>query len=506
MSADEAPADPPIVGAAERAFLRSHATATEHAHRKGDERLTGWLEAFEAEHAQVIRTALAEALNNDALPPVARAILAPLAAPEHQTQVLLGAVAAYAVLSSFVSAALAPAVSGLQQVAWDAAPVMPLTPQELAVAVLKGWVDQGDAAGEARKFGIDPDRFGVLVASNGEPPGPQELMQALRRGIIDDGRFALGIRESRVRPEWIDVLYALRYSPVPVGEVLSAAVQGHLSQAEAAHRIDVAGLNPEDFDWLYQTHGRPPGIEMLIQLWHRGAITEDVVRQAIRESDVKDKYIDAIIAGGRHLMPERTVVSAIRQGVFTPQQGIEHLLELGFNADDAASLASEAKSTRTLAQKELSLSMIEQLYVEHLIPRATAAQMITALRYDAADTEFILSLADHARHFRMQQAAIGRVHTRYVSHKITRADASTALDKIGMDAAGRDDALTLWDYEREANTPSLSLSQLQGAIRRKVISFDRFRSGVLALGYAETDLLPLYSEAFPPTSAPTKLP
>lgn len=506
MSDNDQAGAPPLVAAAEEAFTRAHRTATEHATAHRNANLTNWLEAFEAEHAAVIRAALGEALQHPDFPPMVRDILGGIADPEHQTQVLLGAVAAYAIVSQFVNAALAPAVSGVQQVAWDAAPVQPLTPQELAVAVLKGWVSEADAAAEAKKWGTDADRFGVLVASNGEPPGPQELMQALRRGIIDEGRFALGIRESRVRPEWTDVFYALRYQPVPVGEVLSAAVQGHLSTAEAAHRIDIAGLNPADFDWLYQTHGRPPGIEMLIQLWHRGAISEDVVRQAIRESDVKDKYIDAIIEGGRHLMPERTVVSAIRQGVFTRDEGITHLLELGFNAADAAALADEAKSTRTQTQRDLSLSMIEQLYLERMITRPQAAAMITKLRYDAQDTEFILSLTDHARHFRMQQAAIGRIHTRFVSHKMTKAEASTALDKLGMDTTGRDDALTLWEYEREANVPSLTLSQLQGAIRRGVITFDRFRADVLALGYPESDLLPLYAEAWPPASAPKKLP
>jgi hypothetical protein len=496
----------PLIHAAEQAFSRAHERMTSHAHKAGDKRLTDWLEAFEAEHADVLRVALAEALANDDLPDVARAVLAPLADPAHQTQVLLGAVAAYSVLSQFVSAALAPATSAVSQVAWKALPELPLPPQELAVAVLKGWVDEASATTEAAKSGVNADRFGVLVATSGEPPGPEQLMQALRRGIIDDARFATGIRESRIRPEWIDVLYALRYSPVPVGEVLSAAVQNHLSPAEAKHRIDVAGLNPDDYEWLYETHGRPPGIQMLIQLWHRGAIDLATVEQAIRESDVKNKYVDAIVAGGRHLMPERTVVSAIRQGVFTNEEGIQHLLELGFNAADAAALAAEAKSTRVTVQKELSLSMIETMYAERLITRPVAAQLITKLRYDASEVEMILSLADHTRHYRMQQAAMGRIHTRYVSHKMTRAQASTALDALNIDPAGRDDALTLWTYEREANVPTLSLSQLQGAVRREVITFPEFKSRVLALGYAEADLLPLYAEAWPPTSAPNKLP
>lgn len=505
--ASEAPDDaPPLVSAAEQAIHRAHAAMLDRARVAGDSRLTEWLEAFEQEHAGVIRTALAQAMAHPDFPPMVKELLDGIANPEHQTQVLLGAVAAYAIVSQFVSAALAPAVSGVQQIAWDAAPELPLSPQELAVAVLKGWLDVGAAAGEARKFGLNADRFGVLVATNGEPPAPEQLMQALRRKIIDRGRFDQGIRESRIRPEWTDVLHELRYQPVPVGEVLSAVVQGHISEAEARHRIDVAGLNPSDFPWLYATHGRPPGTEMLIQLWHRGAITLATLEQAIRESDVKDKYIPAIVAGGRHLMPERTVVSAIRQGVLTYDEGIAHLLELGFTAADAATLAKEAKSTRVQTQRDLSLGMIESLYAERLIPRAEASALIGKLHYDAAETEMILSLADHSRHYRMTQAAVQRVHTRYVSHKMTRAQASTALDKLGMDAAGRDDALTLWTYEREDNVPTLTLSQLQGAIRRKVITFARFREGVLALGYPESDLLVLYAEAFPPTSAPTSLP
>ncbi len=485
MTGEEGTAvSPPLVGAVAQAIRETHETNTDYAIGARAAWLHDFLEEIEKDHAGFTRNILDRALEALPLPDHVRAMFATITEPAHQAQVLIGFMSVGSIVMQFVGAAIAPEVQAVSNVAWSANPDRPLEPAELALAVLRGVIDQGAGAAEARQSGVNESRFETLVLNTGEPPGLQQLQEALRRGYIDRGRFERGIRQSRVRNEWTDVLVDLRYAPVPVGEVLAAVVQGHISPETARHRIDVAGLNPDDYEWLFETHGRPPGVEMLIQLMHRGVVTEDFVRQAIRESDVKDKYIDAIIAGGRHLMPERTVVSAIRQGVLTYDQGIEHLRELGFNAADAATLASEAKATRTQPQRDLTLSMIHALYVDRLITEPAAT----------------------ARHARFQNTAIARVHSLYIAHRLTRNHASNALDKIGVDPTGRNDILKLWTDEREANVPRVSLAQLQGAIRRKVISFEHFRERVLAMGYAEADLLILYAESWPPSSAPSKLP
>lgn len=497
-SEEHAPAVP-LVAAAEEAVKRAHEHNVGVSSAARDASITGWLEAFEAEHAGVLQRVLTGILEHPEMPAVVRDVLAPITNPHQQVQMLMGFISVGSIISGFVGAAIAPEVQAVSNVAWAANADQPLSPDVMALAVLRGHADLAHAYREAAMSGVNASRVDMLVANTGEPPGLQQLMEALRRGIIDHTTFAKGVRESRVRNEWLDTLTALRYSPVPVGEVVAAAVQGQISMAELAHRIDIAGLDPVDADLLYRTHGRPPGTGELEQLVNRGELSEAELIQAVRESDIKNKYIPALVRLRRKIPPMRSVVAAIHQGVLSPAAGVEKLMQLGYNASDAAMFAKEATNLKHAGVRALTQSQIHALYAQRLITRPAAVAMYEHLGYDAAEVGMLLALADHERHAKAQQSAVGRVHSRYIAHRLTRIEAITTLDKVGIDPAGRADLLGMWDDERAANAPALTLAELQGLAHRERIDQATFQRRTVRLGYAEADVPFLWALAWPPT-------
>lgn len=483
------PKPPPLVEAFTAALQGAHAANDAHSRAAFNEQLTGWLEAFEAEHAGVIGGVMQRVLDMGVLPPAVHDMVSSLANPIHQTQVILGLFSVGAIVREFVSVVIAPYAQDAANVSWSSDPTQPLSPAEVAVAVIKGHMDPGAASDEARKSGLNPSRFEIMMQNTGEPPGLQQLAEALRRDIIDRGTFEKGVRQSRVRNEWTDTLVALRYSPVAAGEVLNGAVQGHLNKEDARHRIDIAGIDPDNFDWLYETHGRPPGTVELLHLMNRGEITPAEVEQAIRESNIKNKYIPALMKLARVIPPMRTVVAAVRQSVLTPQRGIEKLRELGYNAEDAAMLVGEATSTKHQRTRDLNESQTMQLYSEGFITRAQLDELLTTLGYDSTEIAWLVSLADHARHVRFQQSAITAVHSRFVGHHIDSAQASTSLDQIGVTAAARDDLITLWQHERTAHVATLTRADLKAAHKHGLITIGEWEKRLLNMGYSQEDIL-----------------
>ena len=137
-------------------------------------------------------------------------------------------------------------------------------------------------------------------------------------------------------------------------------------------------LDPEWHTALYETAGEPPGTMQMLELLNRGIVDEPTVEQAIRESRVKNKYIPAILEMRRRLMPERTVVSGISKGVLTHAEGIDHLLALGFNQEDATALAGEASATKLSKHKEIAEAQVLTAYEDGKIPAAEATTMIEA--------------------------------------------------------------------------------------------------------------------------------
>lgn len=482
--------------------LKTRAAAQPAEHAARDRFVTSLMERWEHELAPTAQAIVGEALADPNTPDDVKAMLGELVAPSNQTTFLLQLLTLPFALFALCGAVQAANVDYFTTWSRERRPVLPLTPAELALAVLKGELDEGQAAGEAKKSGIDNERFAKIIGITGEPPGLQQLLEAFRRGYIDEGRLDHGIRQSRVRNEWIDVMHALRFAPVGPGEVLAGAVQNHLSPDDARRRLGEAGVDPENFGWLYETHGRPPGVQELIELWNRGDATQGDVEQAIRESDIKNRYIPLILKMRRRLMPERTVVSGVGKGVLTRDQGLDHLLKLGFNVEDATALVDEAHHDKTQRHRDLAEGQVVAGYIDRFVTRPDAHAVLVTLGYDDHEADFLLDLADHQRERRFTEAAVNRVHSRYVGHHIDKAKAGGTLDALNVTANQRDDLLKLWDLERDANIPQLTVAQLEGALRRGLIDEGEFVARVEGLGYTEDDAWVLIGLSSPAPKTP----
>lgn len=458
-----------------------------------------FMESVEQDLAPMFRTIFQTAVDDPATPVEAKAFLRPLVQPEHQGQFFLTLLAVLGLAFEAPGAAAAGWIADLRAVAFTRTPAVPLTPDQMAEAVLKGAADEREAVGEALKSGVNQSRLEMLVKLTGDPPGPQELMEALRRGYIDEARFEHGIRQGRIKNEWIDVLNALRYAPPSAGLAIAAAVQNHLSRDEAVKKVSEAGIDPANYQWLYDTHGRPPGTVEMIQLLRRGKATSDEVAQAIRESDVKDKYIPAILELAHVTPPQRTVVSGLRQGAVDEAQARTWLGHLGLDGPAQDMLIREAHNTKSQTVRDLSMSEAVTLFTDGLIDEARLVAMLHSLRFTDEAAGELVQLAKIKRVHAATVAAVNRVRSSYVAHRIDRGTANTTIDALGVDADTRDHLMVLWDEERATNRRLLTEAQVHALRKATIIDDAGFLSMHVAMGYTEADaglLLRLY---FPPT-------
>lgn len=363
-----------------------------------------------------------------------------------------------------------------------------ISPQELAVMVNFGAIDQADAAVRARLSGMSEDDFGLLVYSTGQPPDYTDLMDAFRRGIIDDARFTKGIVQGPIRLEWIDMIKALRFGPMSTSDAIMGAVQGHLTLAQAQAIAAQNGLEAAHFQPLYDTAGEPPGVMEMVSLWHRGEFTEAQLIAGIRESRLKNKYIPALLAGTNTLPPERTIVSLMTHGAITDEQGTALLRQRGYADDIVAAFVGEAHVVKTTKVHELTVAEIVALYEDLIIDRVQAATMLTDLGEPIEVSQAQLELADMRRVRRANDAAINAVRSAMLSRSIDEGSASLALDQLHVPPAQRDQLLVLWVIELSMQRRHLSLAQVEAAYRKGVITVQDFTARLLAMGYVDTDV------------------
>lgn len=446
-----------------------------------------FMEQVEQDLAPTMRAMFQDIHDDPECPEQAKAFLGPLMNPEHQGQFFLTVLALLGIGLAGPQAAAAGWVQRLQNASLHAHGDLRLSPEAAALAVVKGVAGVDAMYDEARYAGMTRDIFNGLVEITGEPPGPQQLGEALRRGYIDTERFAHGIRQGRTRNEWIDVLERLRFAPPTPGEVIAGAVEGHLDEADARRRLGEAGIDPDNYGWLYETAGRPPGTQEMLQLLNRGLVSEAEVRAAIRESDVKNKYTDAILHMRDHLLPQRSLVSMVRHGVIDDADARSRLSKLGIDAAAQDALVKEAHSTKGTGARELSIGETLSLYNEGLVDRPRAHGMLVALKFDDASANELLGLADVQRAHKLIAASVTRIRSSFVGHKIDAAQARTALDALHVETATRDHAIELWTTERGSNIKHLTEAQVAKAWNKGLIDDAGFVSRHLAMGYTEDD-------------------
>lgn len=362
-----------------------------------------------------------------------------------------------------------------------------ISPADLADMVVRGIKSHGDAAQAAAQSGVNASDFDALVLDTGEPLGLQQMLEAYRRGFINQARLVHGIRQSRIRDEWVDVAEALRFEPMSVADAVNAVVQNHMDQGTGNRIAEENGLAPGNFDILYETAGEPLSRTELEDLYNRGLVTEAEVKQGLRESRLKNKYVDAAFALHRRVIPVRSLHEALRLGSITHDDAVKIAMEDGYTQHDAEILVSTGASHKIETYKNRVVSAIESMYEDNAISQVEAEDMISGLGFSATEAKFIIQSADFRRSARFASQVTTFVRGRYVGRRIDRTTASNDLDRFGIPAPQRDNLLALWELEREANVRVLSEAEVLKAVKKSLITPEDGLARLLALGYSQDD-------------------
>lgn len=469
------------------AYLSARHEAHPHELDRHDERRVRMLDGFEAAGRDAIAGFVGQLRASDKIPAWLEPIISTMESPAQAfdlsliTASLAGIV--YAVVSRMIEAPLQDLVNDQ----WKRFQAVPLPPAEVALNELRGGIYEGHGHAEASLSGLNDERYQAILYNTGEPIAIEQALFLYRRGKLPYEGVVQVIKESRVRPEWIDSIFKLAYGPPSGGAAIDAAVRNLLTDDQARQIVSENGVDPANYEWMRAAAGRPPGAQQMLSLLRRGLVTTDQVTQAIRESDIKDKYIPAILAEVRHLLPERSVVAAFHRGGFTQAQASERLSMLGLDAEDITALLSEGTATKTAKQRELSVTMVETGYELGQLSRADAVTHLAALGYDATDAAYILDLTNAKTEHAQHTAAVNRVRGLLIGHKVNATDARTSLVNLGVDGSTADALVGLWEIEAEANVAQLTFTETKWARNNGWIDDAGFLARMAARGFTPDD-------------------
>lgn len=400
-----------------------------------------------------------------------------------------------------VGAVMAPGLSELTQLVNEVAQTEPLTPATLADLVVRNYLDQASATATAKRSGVSPEDFALMVKAAGDAVDTTTLIEGYRRGILgwdssSNGMPSVidGIREGRLADKWAPLIQALGDLPLGVADAVDAVVEGQISMDQGEAIAYQNGINADNFRILYNTRGNPPGPSDLAEMVRRGVIPvhgsgPDVLSldQGIAEGASKDKWIPAYEQLLTVLPAEGRVTTLLRNGTITRDQAISYYQQLGYDQAAANAFADEASAIKTAADKLLAKSDVITLYADGAISRQDAAGLIQALGYDGTEADQILTIQDLHTATAATNAAISRISSYYIARKIDDTKAINALNALNVPAPQQTTLLTAWNISRTSNVKLLTESQITDAWAYTIIDTPTALQELMALGYTELD-------------------
>lgn len=369
----------------------------------------------------------------------------------------------------------------------------PISTADAVDAWLRGHIDHDRAASIMAENGLIPRDHDIAFADAGNPLGLEELLEAFRRNIIDRDTFIRGFRESRYRNEWADTALRLRYRPMSTADAVEAAVQGHIPLEAARDLAEQNGLLPADFMALYQTAGEPLSRTEVEQLYNRGLVDAATVEQALRESRLKNKYIEHAVQLHVRLPEERAIIQLVEFGALSAAEATGELLKLGYSAHYAAAFVHEAEARATGGHRQLATAQVTGLYEQHLVSRSEAEQLLEQLHYTPGTAGMVLNLADQTRRMRILDTGINAVRQQFIHHRSTVLEATADLAALKVPADAVQLYLTVWQLERKAEVRTLTEAQIIKAYHKNLFDPDpqlnlHIATGrLLQLGYDQVD-------------------
>lgn len=362
-----------------------------------------------------------------------------------------------------------------------------LSPADLALAELRGVISSQVMYEYAAQLGVTQADMDVLVGDTGEPPAPQELLFAYRRGFIDKNRLEHGIRQSRIRNEWLDVIEMLRFAPMSTADAIRAVVQNYMHPTDAQAIAEQNGLEPTHFEPLLLSAGRPLAHGEMASLVHRGLASRAQFDQAMRESDIKDKYLQQSFELGERLLPERIIVQALKFGAISTQDAAKRLMQLGYSQASAAILLKLGIHESEVRPHELTANQIATLYENGTIHRDEAVKHMESIGYSAANANYVLTLADMRLHIKEVTAEEKAIRLSYLASGITADQARSQLQGIGVNAAQAEHLISVWNREKHRAARTLSEAQIVKAAVNQTIAYDEAVTLLEASGYTRSD-------------------
>lgn len=392
---------------------------------------------------------------------------------------------------SYAQALQASGISAYQQASYIASPVTPLSPPELAQAVVQNQIGIEWAREHAARSGLTDELFDIIIHTTGSPLPGDQMLELWRRGVVDEAGVDQALRESRLKNQYIEPFKKLRFVlPSPsdlvrflVRDAFDDTVAGDLgtdtgfTDKYKPELFDQVGLSADLALRYWRAHWQLPSPTALFNMHHRTSdeptfqsepvqlpsgrvvhrlISQDFLRRTLQINDLLPPFLDKYRAISFDPLTRVDARRMFHAGIIDADDLYRTYLDEGYDTVNARRLVDWQTADKADAEKRDRarhyapvLAQIRDFYREGLIGEQDATTQLTELEVPTDVIGLWIRSEDLARSRRRASAVRDGLHRLYVAGFLSEEDARNRLSGDGYTGTELDRLFEDWHVDLE---------------------------------------------------------
>lgn len=313
-------------------------------------------------------------------------------------------------------------------------------------------------------------------------------------------------KEAMAEEGWPDEIIN-KYLPVLWTELRSGAIEelvalGQISEEEYKNKLKEIGIKPEVAEKVVKKLYKLPSLAEIRRAVKNGLISEEYARELLILQGYKPEFAELLLKDVRaekieneRNLTKSDILRAFEYGIIREEQAREFLKSLGYDLNEIEILIELSKKRIALRNidkgRDLAKNDIINAYINDVISKAEALNLLTQIGYERSEAEILLSIADKRKGAKnvekKRELARSDIVKAYKQGLISREEAINMIKSLGFSEEDAELILKIGTYEKPKER-RLTLSELRRLYNDGLITFNEYRQALIALGYSEEDV------------------
>jgi hypothetical protein len=245
------------------------------------------------------------------------------------------------------------------------------------------------------------------------------------------------------------------------------------------------GLTKDIFKYFWRSHWELPSPTFAFEMYRRGLITKEELRQLLIWLDYMPAYIDKIIELSSEVIPRVDIRRMYEAKLVDREKVYKTYRALGYSPEDAELMTKFVELNYSEVDKDLTKSEILEGFRDGILDTNRAIDMLVKLGYDEIEANYLISLEQAKMERQRVTKKVEYAKTNYIQGYWNKEQVIDYLNKLPLPSSTIKDILVTIDEEKIKNLKLPSKEEILRWYKKGLVDEEIATNLLVLTGYPQ---------------------